>query len=152
MDEPTIKKELIRELDRIMAAIGRFFASAREGFREFPLSGPQFFLLRHLLLAGPASISDIAAGLRLNQSTVSNVVNDLHRLHLVTKQIDPMDRRVVQVQITAEGRRVAEKTEAARCDRMNQLFSYLSEAELADLVRIFTNLQRGLNQFPEGRQ
>jgi len=136
------KEEYIRQLDRILAGIGRRFANARRGFRKLPVSGPEFFMLRHVADAGPARISALAQGLALDQSTVSNVVNSLEEKGLVEKNKDPDDRRVTLVSVTREGRMILEQVADHRSEQMRQTLGQLPEEDLAGLVRIFAKLRR----------
>ena len=140
------KEDYIRQLDRILTGFGRRFANVRRGFEELPVSGPEFFLLRHVKLAGPLSVSAVAEGLALDQSTISNLVNALEAKGLVQREKDPADRRVTLVNVTGAGCKVLDQAAAARFRRVRQLFSRLSEEDLAHLVRIFSKLRQWLEQ------
>ncbi len=138
------KEEHIHELDRIMSSIGRHFTNARKGFHRFPVSGPEFFVLRRLAFDGPARITLLAAEFGLDQSTVSNIVNGLYERDLVTKDKDPDDRRVTLVGVSSKARELIEHMERQRFERIKQLFGHLSEEDLSELVRIVTKLREGL--------
>jgi DNA-binding MarR family transcriptional regulator len=60
----------------------------------------------------PAAMRDLAATLHCDKSHVTGIADGLERRGLVTREPDPRDRRVKQLVLTAEGRRL--RTELRR--------------------------------------
>jgi DNA-binding MarR family transcriptional regulator len=54
----------------------------------------------------PAAMRDLAATLGCDKSHVTGIADGLERRGLVTREPDPHDRRIRQLVLTAEGRRV----------------------------------------------
>lgn len=139
------KEDHIRELNSLMMAVGRWLArSARRGFDRYPVNGPQFFLLRHVHTTGPVSISELAAGLGFDQSTISNVVNSLRKKGLVEKQKAAHDRRITLVELTPTGKDVVERVMTERYKRVENLLCEFPEEDLAHLVQLFRKLENGI--------
>ncbi|MFP4200723.1 MAG: MarR family winged helix-turn-helix transcriptional regulator [Clostridia bacterium] len=140
------RRDLMLRLDREISIIGRYFADARREFRNGELSGPQFFLLRHLRDYGEENISALADSLGLNQATISNVVISLVRLGYVTREKGEDDRRVREVAITPRGWKAVDEVEADRLSHFETLFAVLEEDELRELLRIMGRLTLSLRR------
>jgi DNA-binding MarR family transcriptional regulator len=74
--------------------------------------------------------------LRVTRPNVTKLVDGLEREGLVERLPHPRDRRMVQAHITGAGADVAERALPGRRERMERLWSRLSDEELADLVRL----------------
>ncbi len=134
------KEQLIRRLDYLFSSVGKHFTNARKGFREANVSGPEFFLLRHIHMQGARSISQLAEQLALNQATVSNVVNSAAKKDLVVKEKDSKDRRVTIIQVTDKGRKTVNRLQQQRFKRFRSILNHLSTDELQTLEKIFSKL------------
>jgi MarR family transcriptional regulator, lower aerobic nicotinate degradation pathway regulator len=77
------------------------------------------------------TIGELATFLRLDKSSVTGLVDRAAERGLVTRTVSPLDRRSVQVSITAAGREVIDRGAAA------------FEAEIAVLVADLPSAQRG---------
>ncbi|MDD7917605.1 MarR family winged helix-turn-helix transcriptional regulator [Actinomycetospora callitridis] len=73
------------------------------------LSLDQWLVLHRVVVAGDQAMRDLVAGTRLNDSTLTRVVDRLAALGLVFRAADPTDRRRVRVAISARGRTVHER-------------------------------------------
>ncbi|MFO8059919.1 MAG: MarR family transcriptional regulator [Bacillota bacterium] len=135
------KEMLIRELDRLISTIGKHFTNARKGFRDHDVSGPQFFLLRHIAIEGPRNVSQVAEQFNLNQATVSNIVHFLHDKGLILRKSSPDDRRITLLEVTEAGRAIVEEIETERFEKFKQILEHLPPEDLAELVRIFSRLK-----------
>ncbi len=138
------KESLIRDLDRLISTIGKQFTNARKGFRNRDVSGPEFFLLRHIAVEDSRNVSQVAEQFNLNQATVSNIVHSLHDKGLITRGTNPSDRRVTLLQVTEAGRAVVEEIESERFEEFKQILDHLTMEDLAELVRIFSKLKAAL--------
>ncbi|HEX8864516.1 MAG TPA: MarR family transcriptional regulator [Lentzea sp.] len=65
------------------------------------LTGPQIGLIRSLVVEGSATVTELARRLSLSHSTTSGIVDRLQARGLVTREVDPNDRRYTRVQVTA---------------------------------------------------
>lgn len=82
----------------------------------YDVSVTQCHALR-LLGRHPHSINDLAAGLYLDKSTTSRVVDALERKGYARKGCDPEDRRAVLVLLTGKGRRLVERIDQELLER-----------------------------------
>jgi MarR family transcriptional regulator, organic hydroperoxide resistance regulator len=65
------------------------------------LTAPQVSLIRSLVNDGSATVTELARRLSLSHSTTSGIVDRLQARGLVTREVDPSDRRYTRVQVTA---------------------------------------------------
>ena len=76
--------------------------------------------------------------LRVTRPNVTKLVDGLEREGLVERLPHPRDRRMVQAHITGAGADMAERALPGRRERMERLWSRLSDEELRELVRLLT--------------
>jgi DNA-binding MarR family transcriptional regulator len=85
---------------------------------------------------------------RIDKVTVSAVISRLETKGLLKRQVHPPDRRAYELEVTAEGRRIA--LEGVReVERTNAAFFAPLENELPDLVRLLQVLLRGHGEMSE---
>jgi DNA-binding MarR family transcriptional regulator len=101
------------------------------------LTGAQARVVRYLDgLGHPARMADIAAALEVVPRTATSVVDDLEASKLVTRAIDPRDRRSILVSLTEEGARLLDRIAQARRRTAEATFSLLSPQERGELTRL----------------
>jgi DNA-binding MarR family transcriptional regulator len=89
-------------VDLVFGVMGRFKSHFMEGVTEIGLTPPQAHALRHL--AEPRSQRELAGCLGYDASNITGIIDRLEERGLVDRQVDPADRRVKQLVITAAGR------------------------------------------------
>ena len=70
--------------------------------RDSGLTMPQISALSVLFDRGPLSLKDLSRELGLSHSTASGIVDRLERRGLARRAVDPADRRVSMIGVTAE--------------------------------------------------
>ena len=93
-------------------------------------------LLMCLDREGPMRGTDIAELFGLAQRSVTDALDGLERANLVQRTPDPVDRRVKQVSITAEGKAAFAATEPLRLSMIENVFGVLSPEDREQLLRI----------------
>ena len=93
---------------------------------------------------------DLTEAMQINASTMSEFIGHLESDGYVERMVDPSDRRAALITLTEKGRVRACELQDARKERLDQLFSPLSEEELKELFRLLNKLQcrREPNQQP----
>jgi DNA-binding MarR family transcriptional regulator len=79
-----------------------------------PVSVTQAHAISELGRRGALSQRSLGASLRLEKSTISRLVDQMVELGLVVRRANPTDRRSVLVELTATGRRRAERLRVAQ--------------------------------------
>jgi DNA-binding MarR family transcriptional regulator len=104
----------------------------------FPLSSAQLELLRTVRTHPGISVAQAAQLLRIAPNTVSTLVRQLTADGLIERRVDPLDRRVARLDLTATTKR---NVGAFRDRRMNVLAQAMSEFSARDQRK----LAEGLN-------
>jgi DNA-binding MarR family transcriptional regulator len=102
-------------------------------------------LLLFLNKRGPARAADIADFFDYAPRTVTEAIDGLERDGLVLRTPDDRDRRVKQVSITDEGRRVIGETEPLRQELIHGVFGALDAAEREALAGMFVKMSTALD-------
>ncbi|HEX2893227.1 MAG TPA: MarR family transcriptional regulator [Marmoricola sp.] len=92
-----------------------------------------------LLEPGPMPMRDLCAALTTDPPYTTVVVDDLEERGLVTREVNPADRRSKLVRVTAAGRAVARTADAIQSAPPETLTA-LSSTDLAALDRILRKL------------
>jgi DNA-binding MarR family transcriptional regulator len=79
---------------------------ANEAFRDLPIEIRHYGLLATLDDLGPVSQQALTSVMRVSATMVTQVVDDLERLKLVTRVRNPADRRSYTITMTPEGKQV----------------------------------------------
>lgn len=139
MDAPPDAKEihrLVMELSRTL--MGRFEAAVE----TLGLTVPQAMLLRQLDDGMP--MNEVAEALHCDPSNVTGIVDRLERRGLVQRRQLETDRRVKQLVLTPEGRRVKRRVESilAAAPGLGSL-SDADRATLGELLRRSLDPEQG---------
>ncbi|MCK4713735.1 MAG: MarR family transcriptional regulator [Marinosulfonomonas sp.] len=72
--------------------------------QKFGISIPEWRVVAHLSQAGPVSVREIHQKVDMDKSKVSRAATRLEAAGYVTKRINHTDRRLVELELTANGR------------------------------------------------
>jgi len=133
--ESTFEQKVL-ELDRLLTLIARKTRARRGDFTRRKLSPPHFILLRTLGMKGSMRSSDIADELRVSRGAISNLTDRLYHEGFIRRVRSREDRRVVEIELTSEGREFLRQKETERIDWLAHLFCQLEGDDLNDLLRI----------------
>ncbi len=92
---------------RLIKGVNRRYS--RELMAQHHITGQQLAALRIVSLAPGISLSDLSQRMYLHISTGSGIVDRLEKRKYLMRVRSHVDRRVVQLRITGEGRRVVKK-------------------------------------------
>lgn len=79
---------------------------------------------------------DIAQRLGIEAPSVTRKVQELEQEGLVTRSVDPHDRRVSQVQLTRKGQQRLQKLQEARRQRLIQVLQHWPASERQTLAKL----------------
>ena len=85
--------------------------------------------LNTLERSGPCRLTALAATEGVTQPAMTQLVSRLAEAGLVSRRADPDDGRVVQVQLTDEGRSLVARRRAIRAERLSGMLAQLSKAD-----------------------
>ena len=139
-----IPSEIKPEVDSILEAIVYLYTESRrvtkEVARSAELTGPQLTVLKVLEGLGDLSLSELSERIRAQNSTVTGIIDRMEREGLVVRARSTEDRRVVNIQLTEKGARIAREISVEPMEIFRSALESLSANEMRDLLRILTKI------------
>jgi DNA-binding MarR family transcriptional regulator len=130
---PESKTEVVA--DRLHSAAIHLLRRAAEEDREAGVSRARLSALSVVVFRGPLTLGELASAEGVRSATMTGIVNGLERDGLVRRRPHGSDRRAVQIEATASGRRLLERARARRLELVASKLDAVSEAELDVLAR-----------------
>jgi len=107
---------------------------------EGNLSMHQMMFLKYLERRVTCTPSDIAQQFGITLGAVTGFVDRLHKLGLITRTRSEEDRRVVIIQLTAEGSESLNAFEEQRKTKFARIFQKLNLPQVAELNKVLAQL------------
>jgi DNA-binding MarR family transcriptional regulator len=126
-------------------------------FAEHNISQGRFMVLM-LLLNKPTNCpqtrtpAELAGMAHVTRATMTGLIDTLERDHLVKREPDPDDRRMMSVTLTAKGRTLLEKMLPPHFKRMAWLMSPLNEKERKTFVSLLKKIQQRAAELPNASE
>jgi MarR family transcriptional regulator, organic hydroperoxide resistance regulator len=131
-------------LDLILESMIYLYSESRRVTRtvaeQYGLTGSQLLVLKMLEPRGHVSLSALSEEIRAKNSTVTGIVDRMERDGLVVRRRSGDDRRVVLIELTAKGRKLATDAKADPKHMFRALLEELPSKDAAELERIITKL------------
>jgi DNA-binding MarR family transcriptional regulator len=121
--------------DQLHSAAIHLLRRAAEEDRAAGLSRARLSALSVVVFGGPLTLGELAAAEGVRSATMTGIVNGLEREGLVRRRPHGTDRRAVQVEATAAGRRLLDRARARRLELVASKLADVSDAELDVLER-----------------
>jgi DNA-binding MarR family transcriptional regulator len=133
--------------------VGRFRRQLRRctggGFDATGLTQSQAELLRLVARRPGVSVREAAAELGLMPNTASTLVSKLSADGLLNRSVDPEDRRVGRLRLTARAQRVVDRSRAARHAALSAVLDQLDDDQkrrLAEGLEVLADMTRILQE------
>jgi DNA-binding MarR family transcriptional regulator len=112
----------------------------RAGYHDFTIT--QCYVLEILIRAGPLTLNELAAEMRLDKSTLSRVVAGLESKQAVKRTANPADGRSILLEATSSGRRRYDRIEAELINENARVLSGFTAAARRQLLVLIEALTR----------
>ncbi|MGJ9422776.1 MarR family winged helix-turn-helix transcriptional regulator [Aeromicrobium sp. CF3.5] len=99
----------------LYAASRAITACYRPVLSELGLTYPQYLVVRLLSEGPPRPVSDLASDLHLDHGTMTPLLRRLESAGLITRTRSARDERVVEIELTAQGRALQARFTAIDC-------------------------------------
>lgn len=146
--------EIKGDLDAIVEAVLYLYTESRRLTKEIAaqhgLTGPQLTVVKMLEALGDLPLSRLSEKIRAQNSTVTGIVDRMEREGLVIRVRSAEDRRVVHIQLTSKGAKLAREVQVEPMDLFRDALSTLSAEEARTLLRILRKVARRVEQQVEG--
>lgn len=106
------------------------------------LTGPQASALSVVVFGGAVTLGDLARAEQVRPPTMSRLVAGLVRSGLVVTRQDPVDRRVVRIRATVQGRALLQAGRGRRVRRLAKDLEGVGRGEFRALVDAMTTIER----------
>jgi len=113
------------------------------------ISGPRWGLLLRLLSEedqGNANVTPtyLSRCQHVSKNTISALLRGLEDQNLISRHLDPDDRRIFRIRLTSNGHRTIREIAPQHIERLNQLVAGLSPQEQAHLTHLLAKLYRSM--------
>src|SRR6266702_705368 len=126
---------------RLRLAVMRLALVLRQKAQD-PITPSQLSALVSIERDGPVTLGELAALESVQPPTMTRIVVALEEQELVRREVDPGDRRISRVHITAAGRRLLEKNRSRKTAYLASRMRGLNAQELDVLERAAALLER----------
>lgn len=113
---------------------------------QYGLTGPQLTVIKMLEPVGKLSLTELSGMIRARNSTVTGIIDRMEREGLVQRQRSAEDRRVVNIELTPKGQRLAAGIEIEPMQIFRRVLSELSGSDARELGRILNQLARRVRE------
>lgn len=139
-------------LDR-MEDLAPIFAKSME-FGVLPnnceITMPQCMVMRVAYLNDNCKMSDISNALGVTMANVTSMADRLIRDGYLERHEDPVDRRIVRISLTKEGRKTCEEIWESKRRHFMRIFGKLSVKERNQMLEIMQKVAQELKNEQEG--
>jgi DNA-binding MarR family transcriptional regulator len=132
-------------VDAMLSALMTVGRLMRQRQAEDQLDPGIFWLLKTIAHKGPLRISDLAAAVHLDVSTVSRHVAQVERTGLIARTPDPVDGRAQLVGITDDGQQMLDQAFQRRRDLLESALSGWEPDDIAEFERLLGKFVTGVN-------
>jgi DNA-binding MarR family transcriptional regulator len=132
---------------RLARVVGSAGPDIERVFSRFGLTTGEFDVLAALYRSGhPFRLTpgDLARGLMFSPAAMTNRLDRLEKAGMITRSLDPMNRRSIRVELTGMGHRSVDEAVAEHIANEERLLAALDPGEVTDLDRLLRKLLAGL--------
>ena len=136
---------------RLLACTNQIEARVRSNLQtQFGTTLPRFDLMAQLERAPEGlKMSELSQRMMVTGGNVTGVTDGLEKEGLVVREVDPADRRVFRVKLTAEGERQFRRMASDHEQWVIELFANLSAKQKKQLVDLLGELKRHIVGLPQ---
>ncbi|HUD10730.1 MAG TPA: MarR family transcriptional regulator [Candidatus Saccharimonadales bacterium] len=134
------RNELFNKLEQSLMIIGKEMYQEQAGISG--CSPAQNHVLMIIGMHEAIGVKELAENLRVTSGAATQHIDSLEKAGLLTRKLNPNNRREVVVETTKEGKNVFQKVRTAKAQMLSRLFSELSDDELNTLVGLIEKVSR----------
>lgn len=113
-------------------------------FQSSDISHSQLFVIMMLVHNGPSRSSDIGKELKVAPPTATGIIGRLEKAGYVLRVADKGDRRAVIVDLTPEGRKLAQKLRGIVVKRWTQILSRIDREDAEKYLELLKKINEAL--------
>ena len=142
--------EISEVIDNLRRSIKAINESSRNAEKDTGLTGPQLWAIKIVAGCAPIKVSDLARRMYLHPATVVGILDRLESKGLVQRTRSTEDRRVVEIDLTAQGRVVVGQAPEVAQGMLVKGLESLSKEKLSHVSESMKEIVRilGAEDFP----
>jgi DNA-binding MarR family transcriptional regulator len=144
MKTPPTDPNALELADRLHSASIRLLRQLRRRDAESGVSAPHLSALSVLVFGGERTLGELASAEGVRPPSMTRLVQNLERQGLVTREQDPVDRRVARVRATARGHELLQEGRARRVAELAERLEALPDPDRRALTAGAEVLERVL--------
>lgn len=114
-----------------------------------PITPVEWSILSIIQHSGKVNTKLLAQKLHVTQSAISQTLKSMEKRGIISRQIDPDDRRSTRIQLTPRSQKTLISIEKSVSACMSELFTVLSDQELKTFAELNTKISDSLQHLYE---
>ncbi|MFC3883373.1 MarR family winged helix-turn-helix transcriptional regulator [Bacillus songklensis] len=136
------RHDMMVDLEKLLRIVFRQLRSEVGELFGRELTGNEFRILAMLMEEGSMRATDVAKHLEVSASHVTALTDDLLSKGYIERHKSEMDRRIVEIVVTKEGKEAFTQFEQQKSDYFRERFSHFTNEELLILNTLFRKMDK----------
>jgi DNA-binding MarR family transcriptional regulator len=133
------------DMQRLINNLVRYYAVCdRVCVEELRITASQGYILMALPEAGSVTMNELSEKMRLANSTMTRMADQLVQKGMVRREPDTNDRRVVRVRLTEQGQDVRTRFKEALVNLFSQVLEDIPEGEKENILHDLETLNQSI--------
>jgi len=111
---------------------------------ELGVTASQGYILLALPETGSVTMNDLSVRMKLANSTMTRMVDQLIQRRMITREPDLEDRRIVRVRLTEQGQDVKIRLKKTMQDLFSQILKDIPEGEREQIIHSLETLKQSI--------
>ncbi len=139
-----VKKEKLIEFDTLFQELVKNSTCQLKGLLNGLVTETQFFLLKLMAIHDHCKAADIAHILDISPSAATTIIDRLYKNGWIERDRSEQDRRIVWLNLTAQGEKLLADIETKRLQLLVEQFDNLTEEEIEQTCQVFKKIFAGI--------
>ena len=133
-------KELLNVFINLIKTDNMLIKYLNRSLSGYNLNMTDFSVLDLLFQKGEQTIQKIAEKVMITSGSITYVINKLEKMELVSRRKDKNDSRISYIRLTSHGKEILISILPLQMEKINEVFSELSETDLILLNNILKKI------------
>jgi DNA-binding MarR family transcriptional regulator len=133
------------EIQRVTYDLVHYYAICdRVCVEELGVTASQGYILLALPETGSVTMNDLSVRMKLANSTMTRMVDQLIQKRMITREPDPEDRRIVRVRLTEQGQDIKIRLKKTMQDLFSQVLEDIPDGEREQIIHSLETLTQSI--------
>ena len=140
-------KEVAVYTNILNSKIKKYFADELQKYK-INMTPEQYLVMDILWDEGALSQQSIADIIQKDKNSVTKFIDSLEKKGLVYRVVDKVDRRINNIMLSEEGKRLKDTTTEVAINMMNKVINGIDEDELSKFVKVLLKMKGNIDGMP----